>query len=200
MFAGISFDNTFLLLALVGGFWFTARFVIGPKRGAPGLKSLFGKVKPVEVQGLGRDAIATLLEETRKFVVATPDLRGLMLAGPFAGGTADSRSTVTLVFLADEIGRYAGPEWVTRWGYPARGHAITDHRIETDGAGTLHRLTLRGAPPLEVHIVRVGQPEMPPALRPALAKGARSIDDPAGLTEKLRLHWVEMLRTPPPGA
>lgn len=200
MIAGISLDNTFLLLIAVAGFWFTARFLIGPKRGAPGLKAMFGREKPVPLMGIGKDAIATLLADARKFVVAAPDLRGLILAGPFAAEAAGSRSTVTLIVLAEDVAPYADKEWLARWPYPARGHTITDHRIDQGAAETIHRLTLRGSPPLEIHFVRVNQLDVPPSLHRTLAEGAESIDDPAGLAEKLRLHWGEQIRAATPKA
>lgn len=200
MIAGISLDNAFLLLIAVAGFWFTARFLIGPKRGAPGLKAMFGREKPVPLMGIGKDAIATLLADSRKFVVSAPDLRGLILAGPFAVEAAGSRSTVTLVILSEDVAPYAGKEWLARWPYPARGHVITDHRIDHDAAGAIHRMTLRGSPPLEVHFVRVSQLDVPPALHQALAEGAESIDDPAGLAEKLRQRWSEQIRSATPKA
>lgn len=200
MIAGISLDNTFLLLIAVAGFWFAARFLIGPKRGAPGLKAMFGREKPVPLMGIGKDAIATLLADTRQFVVAAPDLRGLILAGPFAAGAARRDSIVTLVALAEDVLPYAGKEWLAGWPYPARGHAVTDHRIDHGAAETIHRMTLRGSPPLEVHFVLVSQLDVPPSLLQALTEGAESIDDPAGLAEKLRLRWSEQIRVAKPKA
>ena len=200
MIAGISLDNAFLLLIAVAGFWFTARFLIGPKRGAPGLKAMFGREKPVPLMGIGKDAIATLLADARQFVVAAPDLRGLILAGPFAVEAARRDSTVMLVVLAEDVSRYAGKEWLPRWPYPARGHTITDHRIDHGAAETIHWMTLRGSPPLEIHFVHVSQLDVPPSLHRALAEGAESIDDPAGLAEKLRLRWSEQIRRAAPKA
>lgn len=194
MIAGISFDSPFLLLVGVAGLWFAARFLLGPKRGAPGLKAMFGREKPAPLIGIGKDAIATLLADARKFVVAAPDLRGLILAGPFAAKAAESRSTVTLVVLAEDIAPYAGQEWLARWPYPARGHTITEHRIDHGAAEAIHRMTLRGSPPLEIHFVRASQSDVPPSLHQALAEGAATIDDPAGLVEKLRLRWSEQIR------
>jgi hypothetical protein len=194
MIAGISLDNAFLLLIAVAGFWFTARFLIGPKRGAPGLKAMFGREKPVPLMGIGKDAIATLLADARQFVVAARDLRGLILAGPFVIEAAESRSTVTLVVLAEDVAPYAGKEWLIHWPYPERGHTITEHRIDHGAAETIHRLTLRGSPPIEIHFVSVNQLDVPRSLRTALAEGAESIDDPAGLAEKLRLRWSDQIR------
>ena len=54
-------DNSFLLLLGVAGFWFTARFVLGPRRGAPSFGSFFRREPTESVDGLGQKAIATLL-------------------------------------------------------------------------------------------------------------------------------------------
>ena len=75
--AGFSFDNALLLLMGIGGLWFVARFVVGPKRGAPGLKAMFSREPPLQSLGIGKDAIRTLLEDTRAFIVGAADLRGL---------------------------------------------------------------------------------------------------------------------------
>ncbi|KAF0231592.1 MAG: hypothetical protein FD175_500 [Beijerinckiaceae bacterium] len=190
---GWSLDNPLLLLAGIAGIWFTMRFIVGPKRGAPGLRVLFGREAPVQLKGMGREAIATVLEDTRQFVVASADLRGLVLAGPFAVRSATPTSAVVLVIFCDDISGYADKGWLDRWAYPARGHLITGHDTEQTPSGSTHRIRLRGAPQVELHFVRMDGIDPPKALAPALAKGSATIEDPSGLVEKLRLHWAAQL-------
>jgi hypothetical protein len=202
--AGFSLNNTFLLLLGVGALWFFARFILGPRRGAPGLKAMFSREKVVPRQGIGKDAIRTLLEETRAFVVRSVDLRGLILAGPFAVEAATPASRVTLVILCRNIAAYTDKEWMPRWTYPARGHPISAHAIKAGVREALHEITLRGSPPLALHFVQVdvsqaeiGQAEkgeIPPSLRAALGIGASVIEDSSGLAEKLRLSWLDEIR------
>lgn len=191
---GWSLNNPLLLLAGIAGIWFTMRFIVGPKRGAPGLSALFRRETAAQIKGMGRKAIATVIEDTRQFVVAAADLRGLVLAGPFAVRTATPTSAVVLIVFCEDISGYADKGWLARWAYPARGHLITGHDIEQTPPGILHRIRLRGAPPLELHFVRLDGIDPPKALLPALAEGSVTIEDPSGLVEKLRLHWASQLR------
>lgn len=189
--AGLSLDNAFFLLIAIAGFWFMVRFVIAPKRGAPGLGAMFRREKPVRLEGLGKDAIATLIGDARAFVVGDMRLRGLVLAGPFAAVAAEPRSKVILIALADDADAYSGKEWLSRWAYPGRGHEILGHEVQAYVNGVGHRFTLRGSPPLEIHFVRFDCLHAPPLLRPDVAEGTETIDDPSGIAEKLRLRWVE---------
>lgn len=192
--AGLSLDNAFYLLIAIAGLWFMARFVIAPKRGAPGLRAMLGREKPVRLEGLGREAIATLIGDACGLVVDDARLRGLILAGPFAVQAAGPASSVILVALTDDIDLYSGTDWLSRWAYPGRGHAILTHDIERHANGVAHRLTLRGSPPIEIHFVRLDCLHASPALRPAFAEGTQTIDDPSGLVEKLRQRWAEEAR------
>lgn len=194
--AGISLDNAFLLLVAIAGFWFVARFVAGPRRGAPGLRGMFTRESPVKREGMDSAAIATLLGDARKFVAGEAALHGLILAGPFAAGTALPDSTVTLVAFGESVAAYAGPEWLARWAYPAREHAVRQHDIAATGAGFLHRLELRGAPPLVFAFLPpdAALPEAP--LREALETGMRIVEDPAGRVGQVVERWRVALRPP----
>ena len=184
-------DNALMLILAVAGFWFTARFLVGPKRGAPGLGIFFRRERAVRHAGLGKEAIATLIEDTRQMVLAAPDLRGLVLAGPFAVQAATSQSAVSFMILCEAIEPYSGKVWLARWNYPARGHAILEHRIVAGAMEALHLLNLRGSPPIRLHFVRMDSLAPPPTLIAAMREGAATLDDPSGLAEKLRIHWRE---------
>ncbi len=191
MIAGLSLQNAFLLLLAVAGFWFTARFLVGPRRGAPSLRAMFTREKPAHLEGLGQEAIATLIGDTRRFAIGEPGLRGLILAGPFAVKAAEAASPVTLIALCETIAPYTGKAWLDRWAYPARGHLILEHVIENFPNGAGHRLVLRGAPPISIHFTALDALEPPEVLYTALAEGAETIEDPSGLADKLRLRWCE---------
>ncbi len=192
--AGLSIQNAFLLLAAVAGLWFAARFVIGPRRGAPSLRQMFTREKASPRDGIGKEALTTLIEEARKFAVGEPGIRGLILAGPFAAKAASARSKVTLIALCEEPRHYADAGWMARWAYPARGHPVIDHAIEDHADGLRHQITLRGAPPLVVHFERLDRLAAPAAVHQALLEGSETIDDPSGLAEKTRLNWVVQIR------
>jgi hypothetical protein len=189
-------DNALVLILAIAGFWFVAR-VLAPAGGGglrAGVGGLFRREKPVMLSGLGKEEIATLLEDTRALVIAAPDLRGLLLAGPFANRAATGATPVTLILLAEAIEPYGDRLWLARWGYPARGHLVLDHDIAGEGGAVCHSLTLRGSPPLRLHIVRIDTLDPPAGLRAALAEGAMTLEDPTGIAEKIRLHWVEQAR------
>lgn len=192
--AGFSFNNALLLLLAIGGLWFAARFILGPRRGAPSLKSMFSRQVAVQQKGLGKDTIRTLLEDTRAFVVGTPDLRGLILAGPFAVEAATPASTVTLAILCTDSAQYSDKTWLPRWAYPARGHPISAHAITVLPQEAVHIITLRGSPPVALHFVQGDLGEAPLSLHAALGTGTILIEDPSGFAEKLRLHWLDTIR------
>ncbi|MCA0400175.1 MAG: hypothetical protein LCH38_05090 [Proteobacteria bacterium] len=187
--------NVVWLLVAIGAFWFFMRFVLGPKRGAPGLREMFRREKQVALEGMGVEAIKTLLEDTRAFVVAEPELRGLILAGSFAAKRANTKSAAILVVMADDPGHYSGEEWLPRWSYPGRGHTILSHHIEHRPGEVEHRFSLRGAPLLRLYFLRFDTPQVPASLSDAIAAGAETIEDPTGLTEKLRRHWRDPSKT-----
>lgn len=187
-------ENALLIILAIAGFWFVARVLGGPRNARSSLSGMFSREKPVSLTGLGKVAIATLLEDTRKFVVAAPDLRGLILAGPFAKEAATSHTPVTLIILAEDIEPYSGKPWLARWGYLARGHMIMEHKIEIEGPEAQHSLTLRGSPPLRIHFVRMDLLDPPATLKTALAEGTATIEDPTGIAEKIRVHWAEQAR------
>ncbi len=189
-------DNSFLLLLGVAGIWFYLRFVIGPRRGGPSLRSFFRREARETVDGLGQKAIATLLADTRAFVTEEAALRGLILAGPFAARSARAGSLVTLIALSDAPQAYLGSDWLLRWAYPARGHKVLWQREEQAAGQVVQHLGLRGAPPLEIHFVTVDHAAPPENLLPALAFGTKVIDDPAGQAERLRRRWESLLRQP----
>lgn len=195
MLEALSSQNTVMLLVAVAGFWFFARFVVAPRRGAgPGLRAMFRRERVMPRIGLGRDAIATLLDDTREFVVDEEALRGLILAGPFAAKLAEAESLVTLILLTDTPARFAGDDWLARWRYIRRGHDVIDHQIETHESGATHRMTLRGAPPLVMRFEHFPTLAPPVGLEAALDEGSATIEDPAGQAEKLRLSWAEQRR------
>ena len=193
---GFSLSNPLLLVLGIGGLWFFARFILGPRRGAPGLKSMFAREKPVARPGLGKDAIRTLIDDTRAFVVEGADLLGLILAGPFAAKAATPESGVILVVLCRDLKAYSDRAWLPRWAYPARGHPVSTHAIEVSSQEVVHRFTLRGSPPVAVHFVLAEIREAPVSLQSALGIGAMLLDDPSGAAEKLRQQWLKALRQP----
>lgn len=186
-------DHPIALIGVVAAFWFGLRFIVGPKRGAPGLNMFFAREQPVKLDGLGPAAITTLLETSRRFALAEPGLRGLILAGPFAAHEASAGSTVTLIFLAEAPEHYAGQDWVARWGYAEHGHPVLTIDTHAEDATIAHRLALRGAPPVTACFARMDRLEPPPRMQAALGQGAETLDDPTGLADKLRRRWIEQI-------
>lgn len=187
-------DNSFLLLLGVAGVWFFMRFVLGPKRGGPTFASFFRREARETVEGLGQKAISTLVADTRALVVAEPGLRGLLLAGPFAARAGKMTSHVTFVLLTDAPEKYRDEEWLLRWAYPARGHKVVTQREAVEPGHVTHHLTLRGAPPVEMHFVAADRAAAPETLRAALRIGWSVLEDPTGQAERLRRRWENLLR------
>jgi hypothetical protein len=187
-------DNSFLLLLGAAAVWFVLRFILGPKRGAPSLGSFFRREPAEVVEGLGRKAIATLLEDTKAFVAGENALRGLLLAGPFATRSATITSPVTLVALCDAPESYAEPDWLMRWAYLARGHKVIQQAISREPGLVTHRLVLRGAPPVDVHFMQPDRAAPPEALEIALKSGLSVVEDPSGQAERLRRRWESLSR------
>lgn len=188
-------DNSFLLLLGAAAVWFVLRFILGPKRGAPTLGSFFRREPAATVEGLGRKAIATLLDDSKAFVMGENALRGLLLAGPFAARSANITSSVTLIALCDAPESYAEPDWLLRWAYPARGHKVLEQRVVQEPGHVTHHLALRGAPPIEFHFIVPDRAAPPEPLLDALKRGLSVVDDAAGQAERLRRHWENLYRS-----
>ncbi|MCZ8375361.1 MAG: hypothetical protein O9342_08305 [Beijerinckiaceae bacterium] len=187
-------DNAHYLLLAVIGFWFAARFLVMPGRSRSGLAGMFRREAPVREGGLDQAAIRTLVEDSRAFARERPDLRGLLLAGRFAAGTAGPDSTVFLIFLAETPPAYAGRDTLSAWLYPARGHTIVSAKVSVEDGAVLHRLTLRGAPPVTLAFIgREGQ-SLPAPLAEAVGAGCQILDDPSGQALARRQAWREHSR------
>ncbi|WP_284179333.1 hypothetical protein [Rhabdaerophilum sp. SD176] len=184
-------DNAAYLLLAVIGFWFAARFLVMPGRSRSGLAGMFRREAPVREAGLDQAAIRTLVEDSRTFARHRPDIRGLLLAGEFASGTARPDSAVVLIFLSESPGVFSGRESLSGWPYPERGHAILAHdKVVEDGA-VLHRLVLKGAPPVTLAFIATEGRSLPAPLAPPVRAGCQILDDPAGQAASLRQAWRE---------
>lgn len=181
----LSGQNAMLLLVVVAGFWFTVRFVVAPRRGAPGLADMFRREAVTPTIGLGREAIASLLGDTRQFAVKEAGIRGLLLAGAYASRQAEPSSPVVLIALADEPLSYRGEDWLTRWHYIKRGHDVLTRDETADEGIVRHQLRLRGAPPVEFHFL-AQTAQIGDALEEAFEDGLVVIDDPAGQAANFR--------------
>jgi len=185
-------DNAHYLLLAVIGFWFTARFLVMPGRGRGGLAGLLKRESRVKEGGLDTAAIRTLVEDSRAFARQRPDIRGLLLAGEFAAGTAQPASTVVLVFLAERIADFAKPDDIAGWPYTTRGHPVLSHEANLVEHGVaLHRLSLRGAPPVLLAFLAVDGQALPASLEAAVRIGCLVLDDPSGRAQALRQAWRE---------
>ncbi|HRE22307.1 MAG TPA: hypothetical protein PKW21_14930 [Rhabdaerophilum sp.] len=182
----LSGKNAIFLLVAVAGFWFTVRFVVAPRRGTPGLGALFRRETALPKIGLGREAIASLLADTRQFAIGEPGIRGLLLGGLYAAKEAEPSSPVVLVALADNPQTYRGDSWLDRWGYLKRGHEVLSRDEAEENGVVCQQLTLRGAPPVEFHFLKLPDLSSSVALDEALEEGLTVIDDPAGLAAKFR--------------
>jgi hypothetical protein len=180
----------YLLLAVVG-FWFAARFLVMPGRKGSGLAAMFRREAPVREAGLDQAAIRTLVEDSRTFARQRPDIRGLLLAGDFAAGTARPDSSVVLVFLTDNPGVLSGKAGLSGWSYPERGHAVVTHDVSTEDGAVLHRLVLRGAPPVMLAFVGTEGRALPASLAAPIRAGCQVLDDPAGQAAARRQDWRE---------
>lgn len=189
-------DNAHYLLLAIIGVWFAARFLVMPGGGRRrgGLAALFRREGAVIAKGLGEPAIRTLLDDCRDFARGQPDLRGLVLAGPFAAGTASPESPITLIFLAETTSPYAAPKALGAWAYPGRGHTVTADRVETDGDVVLRHMVLRGAPPVELAFVPANAATVPATLVQAVKIGVKPQEDPTGQAAALALAWREAVR------
>ncbi|MCZ8182851.1 MAG: hypothetical protein O9322_07755 [Beijerinckiaceae bacterium] len=180
----------YLLLAVIG-FWFAARFLVMPGRNRSGLAGMFRREAPVREAGLDQAAIRTLVEDSRAFARQRPDIRGLLLAGAFASGTARPDSAVVLVFLAENPAVFVDGESLSGWPYPERGHAIITRDVATEDGAALHRLVLKGAPPVTLGFIAPESRALPASLAAPVRAGCQILDDPAGQAASLRQAWRE---------
>lgn len=196
----MSLTNGLFLLLAIGLVWLVARQQLAKRTGQSGFMAMFRREAPMRLGGMGREALESLLEDTRHLVGADAALRGLVLAGPFAVKLGSTHSIVTLVLLTREIDPYLGDDWLARWPYLSRGHGVSQHRIERSEGAVRHQLTLRGAPPIDVHFVPASAETVPPALATAFREGAIAIETgtPDGRTALER--WRRALREPGNGA
>lgn len=171
----MNIDQGLLLLAGVAGIWFAMRFLYRPKGGVGGLTSMFRREAAVVLPGIGIEALRSMIDDLETLVRNTESLRGLIVAGPFAARKADATSHVTAILLSTDLGGQDGPMALSGWPYPSRGHEIRERQVETGEGYVLHRLTLRGAPPVELAFVRIGS-ALPPVLAEALSQGAIARD------------------------
>ena len=176
----MSLSNLFLLLGGVALVWLFLRFGLGPRRGAPGLGSMFRRERAVRIRGLDSAAIATLVRDAEALVAGSPELDGLALTGPFADSSADPASEVVLATVM----RGEAPQmeaFLARWAYPARGHRLREQASEGHALGLRLRLRLAGAPPVRWEMLAANAPFEPDAeLARALRHGFTILDSGSG--------------------
>lgn len=182
----LSGQNALYLMIAVAGFWFTVRFVVAPKRGAPGLGAMFRREAATPAIGLGREAIASLLADARQFAIHEPGIRGLLLTGAYAAKAGEPKSPVVLVALAEAPDLYKDTDWLARWAYLKRGHEVLSQEVSEDNGFVEHRLKLRGAPPVLFYFIGLHETSLPGALDDAFDEGVTVIDDPAGVAARFR--------------
>jgi hypothetical protein len=173
--------------------WFGTRMMMGKKMGGVSLGSMFQREKPLVKSGLGEAAIKTLLDDVKTFAHEERAVRGLILAGPFAEAAAAPEDEVTFVILVDNLQDYRETLWRARWPYPARGHLIRDHQIEAVEGAILHRLALRGAPPLAFHFVDASLAKAPSATAKALNRGAKPIETGTDAARPTLQRWQDYI-------
>jgi hypothetical protein len=139
-----------------------------------------------------------MVDDFEALVRNTESLRGLILAGPFAARKADATSHVTAILLSTDLSGQDGALALAGWPYPSRGHDIRKRAVETGEGYALHRLTLRGAPPVELAFVLIGT-KLPLVLAEALAQGALARDIGTSEAELQLQRWniqsIETKRT-----
>lgn len=188
-------DQGLMLLAGVAGLWLAMRFLYRPKAAAGGLLRMFRREPVRPVPGIGIEALRSMVADFEALVRNTESLRGLMIAGPFAARRADSASTVTAILLSTDLSGQEGPLALSGWPYPARGHEIRERKVEQGEGYVLHRLTLRGAPPVDIAFVRLGAP-LPPVLAGPLSEGVLVRDIGLSEAETQLARWkIPSIRT-----
>jgi len=187
----MSLETALPIVLAMAVLWFGTRMMAGKKMSGVSLGSMFQREKPLVKSGLGEPAIKTLLEDVKAFVHGERAVRGLILAGPFAEAAAAPEDEVTFVILVDDLTDYRDTLWRARWPYPARGHLIRDHQIETVEGAALHLLSLRGAPPLRFHFVETGLAKAPSATVKALNRGAKPIETGTDAARPTLQRWQD---------
>lgn len=182
-------DNAPYLLLAVVGFWFAARFLVMPGRNRAGLTGMFRREAPIREAGLDQAAIRTLVEDSRTFARQRPDIRGMLLTGEFASGTARPDSAVVLVFLSENPGAFSDGKSLSGWAYPERGHAIITQDKVVEKRAVFHHLVLKGAPPVTLAFVAPESRALPAPLAAPFRAGCHILDDPAGQAASLRQAW-----------
>lgn len=177
-----------MLLAGVAGIWLAMRFLYRPKAAASGFMTMFRREPAIAVPGIGIEALRSMVDDLETLVRNTGSLRGLILAGPFAARKADAASHVTAILLSTDLAGQDGPLALAGWPYPARGHDIRERAVETGEGYALHRLTMRGAPPVELAFVLIGA-KLPPVLAEALSQGALARDIGTSEAELQLRRW-----------
>lgn len=187
----MSLETALPIVLAMAVLWIATRAMAGKKLGGVSLGGMFTREKPLVTSGLGEPAIKTLLEDVKAFVHAERAARGLILAGPFAEAAAKPEDEVTFVILVDDLADYRDTLWRARWPYPARGHLIRDHQIEAVEGAVLHRMSLRGAPPLAFHFVELGLAKAPVAIAKALNRGAKPIETGTDAARVALQRWQD---------
>lgn len=191
----MNLDQGLMLLAGVAGIWLAMRFLYRPRSAAGGFLRMFRREPAIVVPGIGVEALRSMVDDLETLVKNTESLRGLIIAGPFAARKADATSHVTAVLLSTDLAGQDGPLALAGWPYPARGHEIRERKIETGEGYALHRLTLRGAPPVELAFVLIGA-KLPPVLADALAEGALARDIGTNEAEIQLRRWdIQPIKT-----
>jgi len=181
-------DQGLMLLAGVAGIWLAMRFLYRPKTGSGGFMAMFRREPAMTVPGIGIEALRSMVDDLETLVRGTESLRGLILAGPFAARKADATSHVTAILLSTDLSGQDGPLALAGWPYPARGHEIRERAVETGEGYALHRLTMRGAPSVELAFVLIGA-KQPPVLAEALTQGALARDIGTNEAELQLKRW-----------
>ncbi|MGL5447954.1 MAG: hypothetical protein ACRDBL_11655 [Rhabdaerophilum sp.] len=184
----MNMDQGLMLLAGVAGIWFAMRFLYRPKTASGGFMRMFKREAISVVPGIGLEALRSMVDDLETLVKNTESLRGLIIAGPFAVRKADATSPVTAILLSTDLAGQDGPLALAGWPYPARGHEIRDRKIEMGEGYALHRLTLRGAPPVELAFVLIGA-NLPAVLAKALSDGAFARDIGTNEAELQLARW-----------
>ena len=185
----------FLVLA-IAVLWFGSRLAIGGRGSTRGrLAAMFRREKPVIAAGLGPDALQTMIGDIEMLVQRNSALRGAILAGRFAAGLGRPDDPAIFILLARDPQAFSGRDWLGGWPYIARGHLVQNHDIVPEDGGIVHRFSLRGAPPIECHVVAEDLAEPLLASRPFLAEGAKLLASTTGAGSKVLARWRATITT-----
>jgi hypothetical protein len=185
----MNIDAALYIVAAIAILWFGTRMLLGKRAPRSSLAQMFTREKPLPRVGIGADAIRTLITDTQSFAQGERAIRGLILAGPFAAKAAKPDDEVTFVLLADDLADYRETLWRARWPYPQRGHFYRDHRIEEAGEALIHRINLRGAPPIALHFVPVEAASPSAATAQALKRGAKPLETGTDAARRALARW-----------